>query len=45
MNDKEVMICQDLMIYFKEHTLLIVGLGFSITVFGMFAYTDKNNIK
>ena len=45
MNDKEIMICQDLMRYFKEHPLLIVGLGFSIAVFGMFEYAYKNNIK
>lgn len=45
MNDKEIMICQGLMRYFEEHPLLIVGLGFSIAVFGMFAYADKNNIK
>lgn len=44
MNDKEIMICQDLIRYFKEHPLLIVGLGFSITVFGMFAYADKINM-
>ena len=51
MNDKEMIICQDLNTFnilmrcFKEHPLLIVGLGFSIAVFGMFAYADKNNIK
>ena len=45
MNDKEIMTCQVLMRYFEEHPLLIVGLGFSIAVFGMFAYADKNNIK
>ena len=51
MNDEEIMISQDLntsmilMRYFEEHPLLIVGLGFSIAVFGMFAYADKNNIK
>ena len=42
MNDKEVMICQDVMIYFKEHPFLIIGLGFSIVVFGMFTYADNN---
>lgn len=41
MNDKEIMICEDLIRYFKEHPLLIVGLGFSIAVFGIFAYSDK----
>lgn len=45
MNDKEIMICQDLIIYFKEHPLLFVGLvGFSIAVFDMFAYADKINM-